>query len=436
MVFAVIRVRGIVNVKPDIKRTLELLRLNKVNHCLLLEENKVYKGMLQIAKDYTTWGEIDKKILSNLIKSRGMLVGDKKITEGYVKSATSYESIEKANRFLYKLAKDKGKKVTATSNVHYLDEEDAIVRSILLYGSGGVFRENQYKTDNKMYFRTTDEMLNEFMYMGPEIAKEIVIDTPNEITDEIEKVQPVPSGFYPPKIDNAEDIVREMTYEKAYRIYGNPLPEIVESRIERELKAIIGNGFAVLYLSAQKLVKESLDNGYLVGSRGSVGSSLVAYMMDITEVNALYPHYICEAEGCHHSEFLDREGAGVDLPPKECPKCGAPMKREGHAIPFEVFMGFNGDKVPDIDLNFSGEYQSEIHRYCEELFGKENVFKAGTISTLAEKNAFGYVKKYFEEHEMSARSAEMSRLAKKVEGAKKTTGQHPGGMIVVPEDTQ
>ncbi len=353
--------------------------------------------------------------------------------EGNIGTISSYESIETANRFFYKLAKEKGKRVVATSNVHYLDEEDAIVRSILLYGSGGVFRENQYKTDNKMYFRTTNEMLREFMYLGDDIAKEVVIDAPNEINEEIEKVQPVPSGFYPPKIDNAENIVRDMTYEKAHRIYGNPLPEIVESRIERELKAIIGNGFSVLYLSAQKLVKKSLDNGYLVGSRGSVGSSLVAYMMDITEVNALYPHYICEAEGCYHSEFLDREGAGVDLPPKDCPKCGAPMKREGHAIPFEVFMGFNGDKVPDIDLNFSGEYQSEIHRYCEELFGKENVFKAGTISTLAEKNAFGYVKKYFEEHEMSARSAEMSRLAKKVEGAKKTTGQHPGGMIVVPE---
>lgn len=353
--------------------------------------------------------------------------------EGNIGTISSYESIESANRFLYKLAKDQGKRVIATSNVHYLDEEDAIVRSILLYGSGSVFRENQYKTDNKMYFRTTDEMINEFMYMGPEIARELVIDTPNEINDEIEKVQPVPSGFYPPKIDNAENIVRDMTYEKAYRIYGNPLPEIVEARLERELKAIIGNGFAVLYLSAQKLVKESLDNGYLVGSRGSVGSSLVAYMMDITEVNALYPHYICEAEACKHSEFLDREGAGVDLPTKDCPKCGEPMRRDGHAIPFEVFMGFNGDKVPDIDLNFSGEYQSEIHRYCERLFGKENVFKAGTISTLAEKNAFGYVKKYFEEHEMTARSAEMTRLAKKVEGAKKTTGQHPGGMIVVPE---
>ncbi len=355
------------------------------------------------------------------------------IEKGGVGTITGYEDIEKANRFFYDLAKKANKKVIASSNVHYLDEEDYIVRSVLLYGSGSVFRKKQYMTDNKFYYRTTNELLREFAYLGEEVAKEIVLENPKEITDSIEKVQPVPSGFYPPKIDNAENICREMTYEKAYRIYGNPLPQIVEDRIERELKAIIGNGFSVLYLSAQKLVKESLDNGYLVGSRGSVGSSLVAFMMDITEVNALYPHYICDNPDCKHSEFMDKEGAGVDLPEKNCPKCGKKYKRDGHAIPFEVFMGFNGDKVPDIDLNFSGEYQSEIHRYCETLFGKENVFKAGTISTLAEKNAFGYVKKFFEEHDINKKNAEMSRIAKKVEGAKKTTGQHPGGMIVVPQ---
>ncbi|WP_372714760.1 PolC-type DNA polymerase III, partial [Ilyobacter sp.] len=358
-------------------------------------------------------------------------------SELYEKEGTgtinSFNDIEKANKFLYQLAKAKNKRVVATSNVHYLDEEDHRVRSILLYGSGSVFRENQYNSDNKFYFRTTNEMLREFSYLGEDVAREIVIESTNAIADEIEKIQPVPSGFYPPKIDNAEKIVKDMTYEKAYKIYGNPLPEIVEQRLERELKAIIGNGFSVLYLSAQKLVKESLDNGYLVGSRGSVGSSLVAFMMNITEVNALYPHYICSDENCRYSEFMDKEGAGVDLPDKVCPKCGKNLKKEGHAIPFEVFMGFNGDKVPDIDLNFSGEYQSEIHRYCERLFGKENVFKAGTISTLAEKNAYGYVKKYFEEHNISVRNAEIIRLAKKCEGAKKTTGQHPGGMIVVPQ---
>lgn len=347
---------------------------------------------------------------------------------------SSFEQIEDMNRYFYNLAKERGKLVTASSNVHYNNEEDYKIRSILLYGSGNVFRENQYKTDNKFYFRTTDELLDEFSYLGEEVANEIVVKNTNAIADMVEVIKPVPDGFYPPKIDNAENIVKEMTYEKAYRIYGNPLPEIVKARLERELGAIIGNGFSVLYLSAQKLVKKSLDSGYLVGSRGSVGSSLVAFMMGITEVNALYPHYICTNPECKNSEFIEREGVGIDLPEKICPKCGQPYKRDGYSIPFEVFMGFNGEKVPDIDLNFSGEYQSEIHRYCEQLFGKENVFKAGTISTLAEKNAEGYVKKYFEDHELKNNRAEIIRLAKKVEGAKKTTGQHPGGMVVVPCD--
>lgn len=347
---------------------------------------------------------------------------------------SSFEQIEDMNRYFYNLAKERGKLVIASSNVHYNNEEDYKIRSILLYGSGNVFRENQYKTDNKFYFRTTDELLDEFSYLGEEVANEIVVKNTNAIADMVEVIKPVPDGFYPPKIDNAENIVKEMTYEKAYRIYGNPLPEIVKARLERELGAIIGNGFSVLYLSAQKLVKKSLDSGYLVGSRGSVGSSLVAFMMGITEVNALYPHYICTNPECKNSEFIEREGVGIDLPEKICPKCGQPYKRDGYSIPFEVFMGFNGEKVPDIDLNFSGEYQSEIHRYCEQLFGKENVFKAGTISTLAEKNAEGYVKKYFEDHELKNNRAEIIRLAKKVEGAKKTTGQHPGGMVVVPRD--
>lgn len=347
-------------------------------------------------------------------------------------SGNSY--IEKMNQYFYDLAKEKGILVTGSSNVHYLDPEEAKIRTILLYGSGMVHGAKAYKTDNGFYFRTTGELLEEFSYLGEEAAKEILIQNTNAIAEKIEVIKPIPDGFYPPSIDNAEETVREMTYEKAYRIYGNPLPEIVEKRLERELNAIIGNGFSVLYLSAQKLVKKSLDNGYLVGSRGSVGSSLVAFMMGITEVNALYPHYICTNPDCKHVEFIEREGVGIDLPEKKCPKCGQMYKRDGYSIPFEVFMGFNGDKVPDIDLNFSGEYQSEIHRYCEELFGKENVFKAGTISTLAEKNAAGYVKKYFEDNGMSISQAEVMRLAKKCEGAKKTTGQHPGGMVVVPSD--
>ena len=347
---------------------------------------------------------------------------------------SSFKQIEDMNRYFYNLAKERGKLVTASSNVHYNNEEDYKIRSILLYGSGNVYNPKQYQVDNKFYFRTTDELLDEFSYLGEEVANEIVVKNTNAIADMVEVIKPVPDGFYPPKIDNAENIVKEMTYEKAYRIYGNPLPEIVKARLERELGAIIGNGFSVLYLSAQKLVKKSLDSGYLVGSRGSVGSSLVAFMMGITEVNALYPHYICTNPECKNSEFIEREGVGIDLPEKICPKCGQPYKRDGYSIPFEVFMGFNGEKVPDIDLNFSGEYQSEIHRYCEQLFGKENVFKAGTISTLAEKNAEGYVKKYFEDHELKNNRAEIIRLAKKVEGAKKTTGQHPGGMVVVPRD--
>ncbi|SJZ42699.1 DNA polymerase-3 subunit alpha [Cetobacterium ceti] len=378
--------------------------------------------MLEKAMDFYDYVELQPKITYSEL-----------LDEDDTGTIKDLEAIEKMNKYMYDLAKKKGKIVTASSNVHYLDEWEAKIRSILLYGSGSVFRKNQYMVDNGFYFRTTDELLEEFSYLGEERAKEVVVTNTNKMADSIEEVQPIPSGFYPPKIENAENIVRDMTYETAYKIYGNPLPEIVEQRLERELKAIIGNGFSVLYLSAQKLVKRSLDHGYLVGSRGSVGSSLVAYMMGITEVNALYPHYLCTDEQCKHSEFIEREGAGVDLPEKNCPKCGKPMKRDGHSIPFEVFMGFNGDKVPDIDLNFSGEYQSEIHRYCEQLFGKENVFKAGTISTLAEKNAEGYVRKYFEEHDKPVGKAEIIRLAKKVEGAKKTTGQHPGGMIVVPQ---
>ena len=349
-------------------------------------------------------------------------------------SLASYDEVEKMNKYFYDLGKRLGILVTASSNVHYLDENEDIIRSILLYGSGTVYNPRQYRVNNGFYFRTTDEILKEFSYLGEQEAKEVIITNTNKIADMVEEgIKPIPEGFYPPKMDNAEEIVRTMTYEKAYRIYGDPLPNIVSARLERELNAIINNGFSVLYLSAQKLVKKSLDNGYLVGSRGSVGSSLVAFMMGITEVNALYPHYICDNPECKHSEFIEKEGVGIDLPDKICPNCGAPLRKDGYSIPFEVFMGFKGDKVPDIDLNFSGEYQSEIHRYCEELFGKENVFKAGTISTLAEKNAEAYVRKYFEDNNLNAVRAEIIRLGRLCQGAKKTTGQHPGGMVIVPQ---
>lgn len=338
------------------------------------------------------------------------------------------EELNDMNKFICELGEKLNKPVVATGDVHYRDPEDNIYRSILLYGKG--FKD--YDANGGLYFKTTNEMLNEFSYLGAEKSYEVVVENSNLISDMIEKVQPIPDGFYPPKIEGAEEQVKEMTYLNAKKMYGDPLPEVVEKRISRELNSIINNGFAVLYLTAQKLVKKSLDDGYLVGSRGSVGSSLVAYFMEITEVNALYPHYLCEH--CKYSEFKDYEGSGVDLPDKICPKCGKPLTKQGHTIPFEVFMGFQGEKVPDIDLNFSGEYQSKVHRYTEELFGKENVFRAGTISTLAEKNAFGYVKKFTEENGKIMRKAEMERLAQGCVNVRKTTGQHPGGMIVVPYD--
>ena len=346
----------------------------------------------------------------------------------------SLDVIAEMNRYFYELGKKLGKTVVATGDAHYLEEREAVNRSVLVLGSGMGRRVFSY--DKKLYFRTTEEMLEEFSYLGNDAAHEVVIENTNIINDMIESVRPIPKGFFPPKIEGAEEDVRKMTYDKLYELYGDNIPQHLTERIEKELNSIINNGFAVLYLIAQKLVKKSLDNGYIVGSRGSVGSSIVAYLMGITEVNGLYPHYRCPK--CKHSEFTNVEGSGADLPDKVCPECGTEYIKDGHAIPFEVFMGFDGDKVPDIDLNFSGEYQGEIHKYTEELFGSDNVFRAGTISTLAEKNAFGYVKKYFEEiegtPEISKRKSEIMRIAKGCEGARKTTGQHPGGMIVVPKE--
>lgn len=344
------------------------------------------------------------------------------------------EIIEKMNKYFYELGNKLGKIVVATGDSHYLEERDSVNRSVLILGSGMGRRAFSY--DKKLYFKTTEEMLREFSYLG-DGAYETVVENTNKINDLIEEgIRPIPKGFYPPKIEGAEEKVREMTYKRLKELYGEDIPDHLRERIEKELNSIIGNNFAVLYITAQKLVKKSLDNGYIVGSRGSVGSSIVAYLMGITEVNGLYPHYRCPK--CKNSEFTENKGSGVDLKDKDCPKCGTKYIKDGHAIPFEVFMGFDGDKVPDIDLNFSGEYQAEIHKYTEKIFGKENVFRAGTITTLAEKNAFGYVKKYFEEVEgtpdISKRKAEIMRVAKGCEGARKTTGQHPGGMIVIPEE--
>ena len=340
----------------------------------------------------------------------------------------SIKDVENLIKVVIDFCDECGVPVLATGNVKYLDENEAGYRKVLKIDGS---RKNM---DEKMFFRTTEQMLDEFAFLGKEKSEEIVISNTISIAKLLEKVSPIPNGFFPPRMEGSDDMVRKMSYDKAHRIYGNNLPDLVKKRMERELKAIIGNGFSVLYLLSHKLVNKSLEDGYLVGSRGSVGSSFVAWLMDITEVNALYPHYLCLE--CKHSEFIEHEGSGVDLPPKDCPNCGTDLFRDGHSIPFEVFMGFKGEKVPDIDLNFSGEYQPKVHSYVEELFGSQNVFRAGTISTLAKKNAFGYAKKYVEDNGLQLPKAHMEYLALKCEGARKTTGQHPGGVIILPEDRE
>lgn len=349
------------------------------------------------------------------------------IDSGRVKSQAELQTY---NRLIYDYGVKLGKPVVATGDVHFLHPHEAIFRKILLIGQG--FEDGDKETP--LYFRTTEEMLKEFDYFGPEIAEEVVIKNPRKIMEMVETVAPLPSEFCPPQIPGAEDEIRNMAYQRAKELYGDPLPQLVADRLEWELKSIIGHGYAVLYLIAHKLVKKSLDDGYLVGSRGSVGSSFVATMCNITEVNPLPGHYRCPK--CKYSEFKETGAiaSGYDLPDKQCPRCGQALIKDGQDIPFATFMGFEGDKEPDIDLNFSGEYQPKVHRYTEEIFGKGYVFRAGTVTGLAEKMAFGFVRGYMEDKGIKLRNAEANRLVKGCTGVRRSTGQHPGGLYVVPKD--
>ena len=340
------------------------------------------------------------------------------------------DELRDLNRRMIEVAKKFNKIPVATGDVHFIEKHEAVFRRVLKYAQGfGVDDEETY-----LHFRTTDEMLEEFKYLGEELAYEVVVENSNKVADMIEDFLPIPNETFPPVIEGSDTELREMCYNKATRIYGDPLPDVVKKRLDRELNSIISNGYAVMYIIAQKLVTKSLADGYLVGSRGSVGSSLAATMSDITEVNPLPAHYICENEDCKYSYFyaVGEWGSGVDLPDKDCPKCGRKLKKDGHDIPFEVFLGFEGDKEPDIDLNFSGSYQPVIHKYTEELFGEGHVYRAGTIGTVADKTAYGYAKKYVEENDLDVTGAEVLRLAKGCTGVKRTSGQHPGGVMVIP----
>jgi len=389
------------------------------------DKGEVFEGMMQkgpeeveqIARFYDFLEVHPKDVYAHLIELE--LVRDEK-------------SLEEIISNIVQLGDKLNLPVVATGNVHYLHPRDKIYRKILINSQAGANPLNRHKLPD-VHFRTTDEMLDNFAFLGFEKAKEIVISNTNKIADLVETIKPIKDDLYTPKIEGAEDEIKNMSYTRAKSIYGDTLPEIVEARLEKELKSIIGHGFAVIYLISHKLVKKSLDDGYLVGSRGSVGSSFVATMTEITEVNPLPPHYICTE--CKHSEFFNdgSVGSGFDLPDKNCPNCGAKYKKDGHDIPFETFLGFKGDKVPDIDLNFSGEYQPRAHAYTKVLFGEDYVYRAGTIGTVAEKTAYGYVKGYAQDNNLHLRGAEVDRLVQGCTGVKRTTGQHPGGIIIIPD---
>lgn len=397
-------------------------------------DEKPEEELLRIA-DYYDYLEIQ-PLGNNAFMVRESSYPDKKdkktgaVIPNRFKRVTDFEVIKSFNRKVVELADKLGKPVVATGDVHFLKKSDDIIRKILMAGQGFDDFDNQAP----LYLKTTDEMLADFDYFGDR-AKEFVIDNPNKIADMVDgDIIPVPEGNYPPVIEGSDELLHDICWDTAHKIYGEDLPDVVKNRLEKELNSIINNGFSIMYISAQKLVAYSEENGYLVGSRGSVGSSFAATMAGISEVNPLPPHYVCP-ECCYSEFFLKGEvGSGFDLPEKKCPKCGAQLNRNGHDIPFETFLGFKGDKVPDIDLNFSDEFQNSVQKYTETLFGRENVFKAGTISTVAEKTAYGFAKAYAEKKGITLSNAELNRLASLVEKAqiKQTTGQHPAGMIIVP----
>jgi len=386
-------------------------------------EGEVFKGLLNNYSDeamarvisYYDYLEIQPLCNNHFLIDKGIASGENQLIE--------------YNKKIVALAEANNKPVVATCDAHYASPEESLYRQILMAGQGY----KDIEGDKGLYFRTTDEMLAEFQYLGEARAREVVIHTPRQIAESIEIVRPVPSGKFPPEIKDSDKILKNRCEAAAKGIYGEPLPQPIEARLERELNSIISNGYAVMYVSAEMLVQKSLQDGYLVGSRGSVGSSFAATMAGITEVNPLAPHYICPS--CKYLEWGDENlyDCGVDMPEKECPQCGAKLNQDGFSIRFETFLGFEGDKEPDIDLNFAGEYQSRAHKYVEEIFGKENVFRAGTIGTIAGKTAYGFVKKYFEERGLPVNKYEVERLTKCCTGVRRTTGQHPGGIIIVPK---